>query len=68
MFIKIPDGGRCEYSPLERIFYVFDSDDNIFRNIQAPQNSAIDISYIEKGYLDLLELTSPELFHPHILN
>ncbi len=68
MFIKIPDGGRCEYSPLERTFYVFDSDDDMFRNVQAPEDSAIDISYVGKDYLDFLDLTNPESFHPDILN
>lgn len=68
MYIKIPNGGRCEYFPLERVFYIYDSDGDLFRNIQAPEDSTIDISYIEKEYLEILESTNPEFFHQDLLN
>lgn len=56
IFIKIPDGGRCSYVPEMRLFTVFDSDDEVFRTIQAPPDYVFDISLIEKQYYEYLEI------------
>jgi hypothetical protein len=66
MFIRIPEGGRCEYSSTERTFYVYDSDGYMFRNVHAPEKSAIDISYIGKEYLSIMDLSNSE--HQEQLN
>lgn len=66
MFIRIPEGGRCEYSPTERTFYIYDSDGYMFRNVHAPEESAIDISYIGREYLSIMDLSNSE--HQEQLN
>lgn len=68
MYIRIPEGGRCEYSSQDRTFYIYGADDVIFRNVHAPEDSAIDISYIAKDHLDILDLTNPEYFDQKFLN
>ena len=60
MFIRIPEGGRCEYFPAERTFYIYDSDDYMFRNIHAPEETAVDISYIGKEYLSIMDLPNSD--------
>lgn len=55
MFIVIPKGGRCEYSPSDRMFYIFDADNEVFRHVHAPEEAAVDISYISKEYMDALD-------------
>jgi hypothetical protein len=67
MYIRIPNGGRCEYSPLERMFHLYDSDGDMIRNVQAPEDTAVDISYIDVEYLELLDSTNPE-FRRDLLN
>lgn len=64
MFIRIPEGGRCEYSPTERTFYVYDSDGYMFRNVHAPEKTAVDISYIEREYLSIMDLSNFEHQEP----
>ena len=66
MFIMIPLGGRCEYSPDNRMFYIYDEHDNVFRNVHAPENSAIDISYITKDYLDILDGINPRAYSENL--
>jgi hypothetical protein len=61
MYIRIPEGGRCDYFPLERMFNLYDSDGEIIKNIQAPVETAIEISYVGKQYLEILKSTSLEL-------
>jgi len=60
MFIRIPKGGRCEYSIENRIFYIYDSNGIMFRNVQAPEEAAIDISYIDQDYLNIIDQTRLE--------
>jgi hypothetical protein len=58
MFIRIPEGGRCEYSYAERTFYIYDSEGTMFRNVHAPEETAVDISYIGKDYLNIMDLSN----------
>lgn len=67
MFIRIPEGGRCEYSPLKRMFHLYDSEGDMIRNVHAPEETTIDISYIDKEYLELLDSTNPE-YQRELLN
>ena len=67
MYIRIPDGGRCEYYPLERMFHLYDSEGDMIRNVQAPEETAVDISYIHQEYLELLDSTNPD-FRQDLLN
>jgi len=66
MFIMIPLGGRCEYSPDNRMFYIYDEHDNVFRNVHAPEQSAVDISYITKEYLDILDDVNPRAYSENL--
>jgi hypothetical protein len=60
MFIRIPKGGRCEYLALERMFNLHDSEGDMIRNVQAPEEFTVDISYIDQDYLELLDSTNPQ--------
>jgi hypothetical protein len=66
MIIRIPDGGRCEYSPEDRMFSIYDADNNMFRNVHAPGETTVDISYIEKEYLNLLDQANKESYRQHL--
>lgn len=67
MYIRIPQGGRCEYHPLERMFHLYDSEGDVIRNVQAPEETAVDISYIHQEYLEMLDSTNPD-FQQELLN
>jgi hypothetical protein len=62
MLIRIPEGGRCDYFPSDRMFYIFDSEGEVFREVHAPENLAVDISFIEKEYLDILDHSNLESY------
>jgi hypothetical protein len=67
MVIRIPEGGRCEYFPSERMFQLYDSEGNMIRNVQAPEEFTVDISYIGQDYLKLLDSANPD-FQQDLLN
>jgi hypothetical protein len=62
VILRIPEGGKCEYIPKDRIFQIYGQDGEIFRKLHAPDGAAIDISYIEKEYLNMLDQANSESY------
>jgi len=66
VILRIPEGGQCEYVPNDRMFQIYDANGEIFRKLHAPPAAAVDISYIEKEYLEMLDHANKESYREHL--
>jgi len=59
ILVRIPKGGKCIFCPAERKFIIYDTQDQIYKQIYTPPTALMEVSYIDTESLTIIQLADP---------